>query len=607
MEYAAFHFRNFKGIKTLDLQLVGPVTTLIGLNESGKTTILEAIFCFAYGAEDMDPISPGLSSIKTKDNWVPIAERGNFNGSVEIAATLRLNDDDKRAYRAHMRKAFGLSLAAVPNEIRVTEQTPFANSRATDTKRQWGLSVSGQKARQKRRREYGSATPEWLGAVEFFRDRMPRIWYFPNFLFELPERFPLGVQATDTGSSDRDAFYRGLMSNLLRSVDASADLDEHIAKRALSPDETDRRSMRKLVLDMARALTRKVMDGWNSIFSGEVSSREVEIRVETDEADTPFLELTIRDEDGYYDLSERSLGFRWFFMFLLMTSYSGLDKAGRDSLLLLDEPASNLHSSAQAELLKSFERLSASHKMIYTTHSHHMIDLRWLDAAYVVKNAALGDLGLKDTLQNFSARRTDISATRYRTFVGQYPDQTSYFQPVLDVLDYRPSAIEPVPNVILVEGKSDFYLLRYAIDVLDMEPDLRMVPGGGAGALDPVIRMHIAWGKSFVILLDGDKEGIAQRARYEREFGSLIGNRCVLIPEVISDQEAAVVEDVLTAEDRRAFIVDGMASERITKKAFQRAVMERYRLRQRVEISPRSTERIGAMLRTLDEQLRRSG
>jgi len=26
------------------------VTTLIGLNESGKTTILEAIFCFSYGA-----------------------------------------------------------------------------------------------------------------------------------------------------------------------------------------------------------------------------------------------------------------------------------------------------------------------------------------------------------------------------------------------------------------------------------------------------------------------------------------------------------------------------------------------------------------------------
>jgi predicted ATP-dependent endonuclease of OLD family len=606
MEYVAFHFRNFKGIKTLDLQLTGPVTTLIGLNESGKTTILEAIYCFAYGAEDMDPISPGLSSIKSKDNWVPIAERGNFNSSVEIAATLRLSDDDKRAYRAHMRKAFGLALATVPDEIRVTERTVFANSRSGDTERKWQLNVSGQKLRGKKRRDYRAATPEWQGAVAFLRDRMPRIWYFPNFLFELPEKFSLGVQPNDTGSGDRDAFYYGLMSNLLRSVDPSADLEEHIAKRAASSEETDKRSMRKLALDMARALTKKVMEGWNSIFSGEVSSREVDIRVEVDEADTPFLELTIRDEDGYYDLSERSLGFRWFFMFLLMTSYSGLDKAGRDSLLLLDEPASNLHSSAQAELLKSFERLSTTHKMIYTTHSHHMIDLRWLDAAYVVKNAALGDLGLQDTLENFSARRTDISATRYRTFDGQYPDQTSYFQPVLDVLDYRPSAIEPVPNVVLVEGKSDFYLLRYAIDVLGIEPDLRMVPGGGAGSLDPVIRMHIAWGKSFVILLDGDKEGTAQRARYEREFGAFIGNRCVLIPEVVGDPKAKVIEDILTAEDKEAFVVATVPPKRITKKDFQRAVMERYRLRQRVEISAEGSRRIGAMLHTLREHLAES-
>jgi predicted ATP-dependent endonuclease of OLD family len=256
---------------------------------------------------------------------------------------------------------------------------------------------------------------------------------------------------------------------------------------------------------------------------------------------------------------------------------------------------------------KSFERLSASHKLIYTTHSHHMIDLRWLDAAYVVKNAALGDLGLKDTLQNFSARRTDISATRYRTFVGQHPDQTSYFQPVLDVLDYRPSAIEPVPNVVLVEGKSDFYLLRYAVDVLGIEPDLRMVPGGGAGSLDPVIRMHIAWGKSFIILLDGDKEGVAQRARYEREFGSLISDRCVLIPQAVGDEKAKTIEDVLTADDRRAFAMHAAASDRITKKAFQRAVMERYRLRQAVEIEARSAKRIGTVLRTLSEQLHKSG
>jgi AAA15 family ATPase/GTPase len=46
VRYTEFRFKNFKGIESMTLKLAGPVTTLIGLNESGKTTILEAIFCF---------------------------------------------------------------------------------------------------------------------------------------------------------------------------------------------------------------------------------------------------------------------------------------------------------------------------------------------------------------------------------------------------------------------------------------------------------------------------------------------------------------------------------------------------------------------------------
>jgi len=55
-------------------------------------------------------------------------------------------------------------------------------------------------------------------------------------------------------------------------------------------------------------------------------------------------------------------------------------------LFLLDEPASNLHSTAQAQLLKSFEKLPS---LIYTTHSHHMINPKWLEGTYVVKNEGL--------------------------------------------------------------------------------------------------------------------------------------------------------------------------------------------------------------------------
>jgi len=47
-------------------------------------------------------------------------------------------------------------------------------------------------------------------------------------------------------------------------------------------------------------------------------------------------------------------------------------------------------------LLKSFESLAETCHLVYTTHSHHMINLRWLDSAYVVKNDALGSLQFED-------------------------------------------------------------------------------------------------------------------------------------------------------------------------------------------------------------------
>ena len=50
MEYVSFEITNFKGIDhvkvDLDRHPVGPVCYFVGLNESGKTTVLEAISYF---------------------------------------------------------------------------------------------------------------------------------------------------------------------------------------------------------------------------------------------------------------------------------------------------------------------------------------------------------------------------------------------------------------------------------------------------------------------------------------------------------------------------------------------------------------------------------
>lgn len=605
MRYTKFTFNNFKGIDEMTLDLSGDVTTLIGLNESGKTTILEAIFCFSYGAEDLEVINPNMASLRQPERWIPISRRANFNDTIKIAAEVELSEADLDALRKHMRADHGLFAASVQSRIEIEEQYCFTNSRHTDTKRFWTLDLKGTVGKQRTPRDYGAKTTEWQGAVAYLKEHLPKIWYFPNFLFELPEQFTLTSAGSATGDeeADKSLFYRSTFEQILTDLGIGANLDTHIIERLHSSERADQRSLNSLLLDMGRVITTTIVDGWARIFGRHPAAQEVELAAEPTGADGAVLELRIKGADGYYDLSERSLGFRWFFMFLLMTSFHGREDASQRSLFLLDEPASNLHSSAQAELLKSFENLVDKCYLVYTTHSQHLINVRWLDSAYVVKNAALGSLDFAEYLTTRVGASTSVSATRYRRFVSEHPDQTSYFQPVLDLLDYRPSLLEPVPDVVLVEGKSDYYLLRYAVDVLRIPAKVHLVPGTGAGSLAPLIQLHLGWGKSFVVLLDGDAEGLKQRDRYERDFGPVLAGRCALLPEMCGDPAIEEGEDLLEASDQATIISaifdDPSDGTPKPKKALSHAIIELYARGQVVALKSETTERLSQLLGSL--------
>src|SRR5207247_5301822 len=91
MRYTHFTVKNFKGIEHVHLNLEkapkSRVHTLVGLNESGKTTVLEAIDRLAY-RESLDALEPeGFAQADVHD-LIPIAKRANFNGEIIIEASV---------------------------------------------------------------------------------------------------------------------------------------------------------------------------------------------------------------------------------------------------------------------------------------------------------------------------------------------------------------------------------------------------------------------------------------------------------------------------------------------------------------------------------------
>jgi predicted ATP-dependent endonuclease of OLD family len=64
MKFTYFEIKEFRGIQRTRLDLAAipnsHIYTLVGLNESGKSTILEAINHFTYKNESLDPLEqPG--------------------------------------------------------------------------------------------------------------------------------------------------------------------------------------------------------------------------------------------------------------------------------------------------------------------------------------------------------------------------------------------------------------------------------------------------------------------------------------------------------------------------------------------------------------------
>ncbi|CAN5855717.1 hypothetical protein BH24ACI1_BH24ACI1_20910 [soil metagenome] len=308
------------------------------------------------------------------------------------------------------------------------------------------------------------------------------------------------------------------------------------------------------------------------------------------------------DDEDNKKLKEFLLGSLKFFTFLLLTQYRGFRKDDtRNTLFLFDEPASNLHPSAQSQLLESFGKFPTNTSIMYTTHSHHMINPDWLEGTFVVKNEGL-DYEDED---NYNAKNTNVTLQKYRSFVANHPNQTIYFQPILDVLDYSPGKLENVPNVVMVEGKNDFYTLKYFQEiVLKRFLSVKLMPGAGSGNLDCVIRLYLAWGRSFIILLDSDSAGVKEKKRYEDLFGILVQNRIFLLKDVDSswnkEMESLIEKTDIVAIQSVAY----PSTSKFNKTHFNRAIQELYLTNKKPKMSKVTVNNFQKLLKFCEQKLK---
>jgi predicted ATP-dependent endonuclease of OLD family len=575
MKFTKFSFKNFRGIANASLGLnpsgKEDVGLLVGLNESGKTTILEAIHHFRSNP-DLKKRDPNLSTRNDSDyqRMLPIQQRALFTGTIEICATVLLDDADKAQLENFLKERFKLREVAFPTSFVIEHLVDFDRSKHVKTRNQWTAKFQGKKSGKGIKAFTQLTGEDWQIAVKFIQPKLPHIVYFPAVLFDLPGRIVL-EDSKSAGAPAKNAFYSDVLNDILRAIDPRLDLATDLIARIKSREPSDQQNLDALIVKIEKNLQATVLTRWKEIFENNLSDKTFRVRAaQLPQTGQAYLEIQIQDGDGIFSINERSAGFRWFFAFIVLTEYRLM--RGDRVLFLFDEPAANLHPNAQQRLVRAFNDLTSKGQVLYSTHSHYLINPKWLGTTQVVRNDQMLDKSFTIDVGGASA---SISITPYKKFAGSHPDQTFFYRPILDHLKYAAGPLELTDNCVILEGKTDFYLLLYLRSCLpaDARQVLNLFPGGGASEADALISLLIGWGYSFSVLVDSDVEGEKQKARYLAKFESLGVGKIYGIADVDTAWNGKSIEAILAPEDVEKIMALAFPSEkRRTKKLLHQAI-----------------------------------
>jgi hypothetical protein len=534
-EFIIANYRAITGPLRIDVTR-NHLLPIIGINESGKTTILHAIFAFdSYN----DSLNDRGRHLKDTANLYKTG-----SPSPQITAVIRatvpefLESLDSLETAADLRTAARLrrKRRQFPDKITITRDLVTRRYRIDTWPFDAGADFCDRFAR------------------EIIR-HLPYILFFDDFRDSVDERIEIG----DPSKGPKG--WLAVMQQLFKSTDKNLSV-YHLP----SLEERQRKSvLAKVKKHLNATLTRE----WQNFRLDDSDALEISLEYEaetttgtepaattvaapTNAAPAPaalatttvvrhYLKLDVIEKDAsgdehYFFVRDRSKGFYWFFNFVMKLEFNPKVLSESDkTIYLLDEPGSYLHASAQAKLCAKLRHLSQRNCVMYCTHSHYLLDpeLIPLSSIKVADKDANGDITLVPIHEHH----------------GNVLERRSAFQPVVDALQIKPFLLDlTAQRVILTEGIYDYY----AIELFRHERSVAALPSVGASSVKFYVSLMLAWRVPFVALWDNDAEG--QRAQRDATniFGTEIAEKhFFLLPG--GGRKRRIMQDLFDGADLRMF------------------------------------------------------
>ena len=374
-------------------------------------------------------------------------------------------------------------------------------------------------------------TSERLELEEFIKDNLhPRIVYFSDYKKIL-------------GNINLQDYLHGVKSSTSGNVEYVEEFDRvetvrnlfYLAELELDKLEEYQNSPSKLIKLLNQA-SKKLTSRLNPAWKGEPI--HVELRFNPGNIMSVIISDVHRDgtitNTGL--LNRRAEGFKWTFSFIINFAAETQRSELKEAILLLDEPARNLHPTQQRGISDMLKNLAGTNQVLYATHSPFMI------FDYTPGNLLVVELERKNHLSKiyYEYWKAD-DATLIPILYGL---SRGLVESTVD----REIGSNSRP-IIIVETMSDTMYLN-AFDKFLQDPNISMnplnvIPAYNKNSVLPLAIFYRDHGYNTFILLDNDNESkqIAEQLK---------NNKFSEIQTIFFEREGKLlqsIEDYMTTED----------------------------------------------------------
>lgn len=551
MKLVKFRVKNYKSIiDSGDCYLTENITILAGKNESGKTSILQALEDFDTDKKIRDDAKPikneeatpqvsvtfELSKAEVKeifnelgwdrkatsninleikkdypDQYVITNQSLNEAGIINIEAIEKMKQEIEKLWKEiktiHTKYP---QLGDAPTEIDFknvqnykTQFEQFKNVATNNIN-----NISDEKERERfstllektlnNLTELEQQTTLKIQLLDQLKEKwIPNFILFSSFDDIFPNKIPIPELETNEWIEDLS-----VISDLnAETIKGSSDREKHMHKKKVNI-----------------ALNKDYGKFWTQ----DTASLKIEW-------DSQNLYFWIEEDDYLYEPSLRSKGRQWHLAFYVKVSARA--KEDLPNIILIDEPGLFLHAQAQKDILGKLEDSAEKTQLIFATHSPYLLEADKLNRIRLI-------------------HRTKKEGTKIENKIHALADKET-LTPILTAIGLELNTgiahIDKVKNVV-VEGPSDFYYLQAFKKILKKN-DPNFVYGGGAGNMPFVGTILHGWGCKVVYLYDNDqgkKDG-------EKNLKSnwLVSKDLIL---AVLEKEGSI-EDVFTSSDFKKYVL----------------------------------------------------